>query len=29
MNQLNQFEPQLTVISILNVINQVVLLSLI
>lgn len=29
MNQLNKFEPQLTVISILNVINQVVLLSLI
>lgn len=29
MNQLNQFEPQLTVISILNVINQVVFLSLI
>lgn len=29
MNQLNKFEPQLTVISILNVINQVVFLSLI
>lgn len=29
MNQLNKFEPQLKVISILNVINQVVFLSLI